>query len=101
MKYAAPYHDTLFRSWNSSVIFGIAVLRMVCRADPGQSLNTQIAWKWHRATHIVQRNQEHAEHERDDQQEQANAARIFVFIVDVGGTAGVLRFVNTRIDLLR
>lgn len=29
MKYAAPYHDTLFKSWNSSVILGIAVLRMV------------------------------------------------------------------------
>lgn len=29
MKYAAPYHDTLFKSWNSSVIFGMAVPRIV------------------------------------------------------------------------
>ena len=29
MKYAAPYQDTLFKSWNSSVIFGMAVPRIV------------------------------------------------------------------------
>lgn len=29
MKYAAPYHETLLKSWNPSVIFGMAVLRMV------------------------------------------------------------------------
>jgi hypothetical protein len=29
MKYAAPYHETLFKSWNSSVILGMAVPRIV------------------------------------------------------------------------
>jgi hypothetical protein len=29
MKYAAPYHETLFKSWNSSVMLGMAVPRIV------------------------------------------------------------------------
>jgi hypothetical protein len=60
MKYAAPYHDTLDRSRNSSVILGMAVLRMVLCNNARQCLEMCYGSCGGATTHIVERDEEHA-----------------------------------------
>ena len=62
MKYAAPYHDTLFKSWNSSVIFGMAVPRIVWGLACSVSfLRIFVTTASSGVTNIVKRHKEQAE----------------------------------------